>query len=161
MNKKSILFVMLALMIVPAAFSATGLGAAYTFGWDKEGSNSGGALSINTPAIPGTVQNVRLTFNGTQYFSFSVSDDWWVVEKNITGNLNMYVGLGFYCGYTYADSKNDFSLGGRVPVGLSIKPIDFLEFFLEVGPAMGVGFEPTIYFPSWNVQSALGVRLWF
>ncbi|MDA3957500.1 hypothetical protein [Oceanispirochaeta sp.] len=161
MKKKSIIFILLAILIIPAAYSETGLGAAYTFGMDKEGNNSGAVLSMSTPSIPGTVLNVRLTFNGSEYFNFSVSDDWWVVQENITGDLDLYIGLGFYTGFTMADNNADFSLGGRIPIGLTIKPIDFLEFFMEIAPAMGVGFEPTIYFPSWNVQAALGLRLWF
>jgi hypothetical protein len=161
MKKKSLIFILLSLMIIPAAFADTGLGAAYTFGRDNTGSSSGTALSINTPSIPGTVQNIRLTFNGSEYFNFGVSDDWWVIQEQITGKLDFYVGLGFYAGFTMAGEEADFSLGGRVPVGLTIKPVDFLEFFLEVGPAMGLGFEPTIYFPAWNVQAAIGARLWF
>jgi len=161
MKKKSIIFILLMMMVIPAAFSDTGLGPAFTFGFDGNQANAGAVLSINTPAIPGTVQNVRLAFNETDYFSFSVSDDWWVVQENITGGLDFYVGLGFYTGVTIIDKKADFSLGARVPVGLSFKPINFMELFLEVAPAMGVGFKPTIYFPSWNVQAAIGLRLWF
>ena len=161
MKKKSIVFILLTLFTITAAYSDTGLGAAYTFGMDSEGNNSGAVLSINTPAIPGTVQNIRLAFNGSEYFNFIVSDDWWVVEENITGKLDLYVGLGFYTGVIVTGNDADFSLGARVPIGMTIKPIDFLEFFLEVAPAMGVGFKPTVYFPSWNVQAALGMRLWF
>jgi len=162
MKKMSILIVLLTLITVAAAFADTGLGVAYTFGWDKEGSNSGAALSINTPQIPGTVQNVRLTFNGSEYFNFSFSDDWWVIQEPIVGDLDLYVGLGFYVGVTKVSKEDpDFSLGARLPIGLTIMPVDFLEFFLEIGPAMGVGFEPTVYFPAWYVQSALGLRLWF
>lgn len=161
MKKISALILLLVLISAGSAFADTGLGAAYTFGWDKQGNNSGAVLTINTPVIPGTVQNVRLTFNGSEYFNFSVSDDWWVIQEPIVGDLDVYVGLGFYAGFTIANDEADFSLGARLPVGLTIKPIDFLEFFMEVGPAMGVGFEPNIYFPAWNVQAALGLRLWF
>jgi len=161
MKKMSILFVLLSLVTVSAAFADTGLGVAYSFGFDKVGVNSGASLSINTPKIPGTVQNIRLTFNGSKYFNFSVSDDWWVIQEPIVGDLDLYVGLGFYTGFTVADGESDFSLGARLPIGLTIMPVDFLEFFLEIGPAMGVGFEPTVYFPAWYVQAALGARLWF
>ncbi|QEN08741.1 hypothetical protein EXM22_12360 [Oceanispirochaeta crateris] len=161
MKKKNIIFFLFTLFTISTTYSYTGLGAAYTFGLDSEGNNKGAALSINTPAIPGTVQNVRLAFNGSEYFNFSISDDWWVIQENISGDLDFYVGLGFYTGIVITEDDSDFSLGGRVPIGLTMKPIDFLEFFLEVAPAMGVGFKPTIYFPSWNVQAALGMRLWF
>lgn len=162
MKKKSIILILLTLLVIPAAYSNTGLGAAFTYGLDNGANNTGAALSINTPAIPGTVQNIRLTFDGSDYFSFSISDDWWVVQENITGKLDLYIGLGFYAGVTVVNNEDtDFSLGARLPIGLTMKPIDFIELFLEVAPAMGVGFEPTIYFPSWNVQAALGLRLWF
>lgn len=161
MKKKSLILILLAIFVIPAAYSETGIGAAFTYGLDNGANNTGAVLSISTPVIPGTVQNVRLTFDGADYFSFSISDDWWVVQQNITGELDFYIGLGFYTGITIVDDDVDFSLGARVPVGLSIRPVNFVEFFLEVAPAMGVGFEPTIYFPSWNVQAAIGLRLWF
>jgi hypothetical protein len=160
MKKKITIFIALALLTIPAVYSETGLGAAFTYGLDNGANNTGAVLSISTPAIPGTVQNVRLTFDGTDYFSFSISDDWWVVQQNITGGLDFYIGLGFYTGITVADDV-DFSLGARLPIGLSYRPVNFLELFLEAAPAMGVGFKPTIYFPSWNFQAALGMRLWF
>jgi hypothetical protein len=162
MKNKIIIMALAALLFLPAAaFSDTGLGAAFTYGLDNGDHNTGAALSVNTPAIPGTVQNLSLKFS-TDYFSFSVSDDWWVIQETLTGALDFYVGLGFYAGMSVIDNGDpDFALGGRAPIGLSIKPIDFAEFFLEVAPAMGLGFEPEIHFPSWYVQGALGFRLWF
>ena len=162
MKNKTLILVLLALLLVPsAAFSATGLGAAFTYGLDDDDSNTGGALSINTPAIPGTVQNLRLSFS-EDYFSFSLTDDWWVVQENLTGLLDLYIGLGFYTSVTMVgDEDPDFGLGARVPIGLTMMPADFLEFFIEIAPAMGLGFEPEIYFPAWYVQGALGLRIWF
>ena len=121
----------------------------------------GGVLTLSTPAIPGTVQTLRLSFNGSDYINFGITDDWWVVQENLTGDLDFYIGLGFYSGFTMDDGDPDFQLGGRFPLGLTIMPLDFLELFLEVAPAIGLGFEPTVYFPAWDAQGALGFRLWF
>ncbi|OQY31906.1 MAG: hypothetical protein B6241_12775 [Spirochaetaceae bacterium 4572_59] len=165
MKNKTIILVLLALLMIPAAaFSDTGLGAAFTYGVSDDDNNTGGALSINTPAIPGTVQNLRLAFK-EDYFSFSITDDWWVVQENLTGLLDLYIGIGFFGSLTMDtsgdDTETNFGLGARVPVGLTIMPSDFLEIFMEVAPAMGLGFEPEIYFPAWYVQGALGLRVWF
>ena len=162
MNNKILVLAVLALLFVPAAaFSATGLGAAYTFGLNNGDNSTGAALSINTPAIPGTVQTLRFTFSGDDYFSFALADDWWVIQENISGSLDFYIGLGFFAGITSVDDTTDFSLGGRIPVGLSLMPLDFAELFAEITPAMGLGFEPELYFPSWSVQGAVGFRIWF
>ena len=165
MNIRRKLLILLILLMIPvAAFSETGLGAAVTYGLSSNDNHVGGVLSINTPAIPGTVQNIAFSFN-EDYFNFSLSDDWWVIQENIANDLDLYIGLGFYAGVarmeSEGDSNWDFSLGGRVPVGLTMMPIDFLELFFEIAPAMGLGFEPEIYFPAWYVQGALGLRLWF
>ena len=121
----------------------------------------GGVLTINTPSIPGTVQTLRLAFNGSEYVDFAISDDWWVVQNNLTGILDFYIALGFNAGFSISDGSADFQLGGRFPLGLTTMPVDFLELFLEVAPAIGLGFEPEVYFPAWNIQGALGFRLWF
>ncbi|MDC7221325.1 MAG: hypothetical protein PQJ59_15420 [Spirochaetales bacterium] len=162
---KRLLFIttLTTLLATGALFADTGLGAAFTYGYDNdnESMNSGGALTINTPAFPGTVQTIKLGFNGSDYINFNLSDDWWVIQENLTGLLDIYIGLGFNAGFTIDDDEWDINLGGRVPVGLTIKPIEYMEFFMEVAPTMGLGFEPEIYFPSWSVQGALGFRLWF
>ncbi len=166
-NKKALAALVIILMIPAAVFSATGLGAAFTYSLANEDYHAGGALSLNTPVIPGTVQNISLSFN-PNFFSFSLSDDWWVIRENIGNTMDLYIGLGFYAGIARTEaeddegeSNTDFSLGARAPVGLTMMPIDFIELFFEVAPAMGLGFEPEIYFPSWYVQGALGFRLWF
>ena len=167
-NHKAVAAILILLMLPVAAFSATGLGAAFTYGLSHGDNHTGGALSINSPVIPGTVQNVSFSFN-SDYFNFSLSDDWWVIQENLANTLDLYIGLGFYTGIAWYEEKKDgktdttydFGLGARVPVGLTMMPIDFAELFFEIAPAMGLGFEPEIYFPSWYVQGALGFRLWF
>ncbi len=157
------IFLILTLTLIPlaAVVAETGVGAAIAYGYDNGKNNVGGVLTLSTPAIPGTIQTVRLGFTGSDYINFAVSDDWWVIQRNLTGQLNYYIGMGFYAGFAIYGNETDFSLGGRVPLGLTIRPIDFMEFFLEVAPAIGLGFEPELYFPSWNTQAALGFRLWF
>lgn len=155
------IIILLIILTMTTAYSSTGVGAAFTYGLSNGELNAGGALSINTPAIPGTVLNIKLAFDEAEYFNFGVTDDWWVIQRNVTGILDLYVGLGFYAGFTMIEQDSDFSLGARAPIGITAKPINELELFLEIAPAMGVGFEPDIYFPSWNVQGALGARIWF
>jgi len=166
MKKKYMILVLLAVFLLPAGVSAadTGIGAAFSYGL---GTGSGAstnigsaALSISTPVLPGTVQNVTLRF-GEGYFAFGITDDWWVIRRNITSPLDFYLGLGFY---TYIGADNwvfDYGLGGRAPLGLTVFPVDFLEIFVEFVPAMGIGFSPEFYFPSWDLQGAIGARIWF
>jgi hypothetical protein len=121
----------------------------------------GGVLTINTPVFPGTVQTVTLSFNSSDSLYFRFTDDWWVVQEGISRPLDIYVGLGFYTGVKIENEDADFYLGARAPIGLSLKPVHYLEIFMEVAPCMGLGFEPEIYFPAFDVQGALGFRLWF
>ena len=163
-NRKAIAAIIILMMLPAAAFSATGLGAAFTYGLSHGDNHTGGALSINSPVIPGTVQNVSFSFN-SDYFNFSLSDDWWVIQENLADTLDLYIGLGFYTGIArYEESDNDetdttydFGLGARVPVGLTMMPIDFAELFFEIAPAMGTGIRAGTVFPL--LVCAGGVRI--
>ncbi|MDC7223215.1 MAG: hypothetical protein PQJ60_05695 [Spirochaetales bacterium] len=160
--KKILLTLILTTVVSLASLTAeTGLGAALSYGFNDGANDMGGVLTINTPVIPGTVQTIRLSFNSSDTFHFAITDDWWIIQEPLTGQLDFYIGLGFYTGFNLSNGDADFSLGARAPLGLTIKPIDYLEFFLEVAPCMGLGFEPEVYFPAFDAQGALGFRLWF
>ncbi len=159
--KKIILTLTITILTLFALSAETGLGGAIAYGYDNGNNNLGGVITLSTPTIPGTIQTARLGFYGADYINFGITDDWWVIQQNLTGKLDFYIGLGFYAGFSMVDNQWGFNLGGRAPLGLTIRPVDFLETFLEISPAVGLGFEPELYFPSWNAQAALGFRLWF
>ncbi len=160
MKKRTLIFIFSAMVLLPInIFAETGLGAAFSYGL---GTGTGaGALSMSTPAIPGTVQNISLRFS-KDYFAIGLTDDWWVIQQPLVEHyLDLYIGIGFYTNFGTKGGEIDWGLGGRIPVGLSYKPIDFFELFIEVVPTMGIGFDPNFYFPAWDVSGALGFRFWF
>ena len=75
--------------------------------------------------------------------------DWWAYKQHFEGILNLYVGPGLFV----AGSNYSFALGGRIPVGLNIYPIDFFELFVELAPTLAVHFNPTT--PVLGIQGPL------
>lgn len=138
---------------VPATF-ATGVGAAFglPFGGGLPGSNVMLSLKLNElPFIMG------LGFNlGDAASSFGFTADWWMLKDNLFSFFNIYIGPGFYLGYS-----TDLLLGGRLPIGLDIFPVKNFELFLELAPTLAVRLSDPIVFPEFGFQSAFGLRFWF
>ncbi|MDC7239398.1 MAG: hypothetical protein PQJ50_03460 [Spirochaetales bacterium] len=160
MNKKVLLLVSLILLLGGGAlFAETGLGLSFGYGYGY-GQASNIALSIDSDVIPGSVQNVSLRIDGS-YFGIGLTDDWYLVDDMIDGPFGWYFGVGFYANVGFYDDIA-FAFGARAPIGLDLTVLDNkLRFFLEIAPALGLGFDPDFYFPDWDITGAFGFRFYF
>jgi hypothetical protein len=99
---------------------------------------------------------VTIPGNGGQS-SFVLLADWWLATGNLVGFVNYYIGPGVFLAIAH-----DAQFGLRVPVGLSAYPIDHLELFLELAPAVYLlDSSGTIVIPDFGLQAGFGFRFWF
>ncbi|MGO9410855.1 MAG: hypothetical protein ACLQCB_08890 [Spirochaetia bacterium] len=119
----------------------------------------GGRFVFHIPRVPlyfgvgGVIEQ-----NGS---AFDFTMDYWFTHGRLSGILDYYVGIGGYLALG-TGNMSSFALGARLPIGLQIWPVgNVLELFLEVAPAWipisGSGTSPLTF----EVQPALGFRLWF
>jgi len=154
--KKVIFLVLVALLVVAAFGSADTWGVGAAFGIDALGGLPQQALlSLKAPQLP-ILWGVGFQLNEDQ-FNMGVTADWWLYTTNLAGMLNLYLGPGIY-----AALPDPFELGGRVPIGLNIYPIDAFEVFLEVAPTiLLISNRGGITVPDLALQGAFGFRFWF
>lgn len=112
-------------------------------------------LSVNKPYREGSFLDVTLT------------TDWHFFSTRFAYPFAFYFGAGLYYGFDIKDNKEDFdfTLGFRLPVGLSVVLGDF-EIYTEIAPALRlleVADGRTDFFGDdlFLVQAQLGVRFWF
>ena len=87
--------------------------------------------------------------------------DYWFAHGRLSGMLDYYVGIGGYIAFG-TGSMSSFALGARLPVGLQIWPVgSVLEIFLEVAPALVPITGGGANLSTFEVQPALGIRIWF
>ena len=114
-------------------------------------------LSFRLPKFPAVFGlGLYIPTNGGSA-AFALLADWWLVQGPLVGFINYYVGPGLFFG-AFA---NDFSLGLRVPIGLSAFPIKPLELFIEFAPAVAFLAPNGISIPNFNLQAGFGFRFWF
>ena len=154
MNKKVLILAVLFFVIFSASAFSWGLGVAFGLNALGDLPGPGIMLSGKVDQLP-FLFGVGLTISET-YFNLGVTADWHFLRENLTGILNYYIGAGAFIGV----GTNNFALGARLPLALYIFPIEKLEVFLELAPALGIGFNP-VRFPTFNIQGALGFRYWF
>jgi len=130
--------------------------------WDGGGHlHNGGALSLKIPSVP-IFWAVRLDiFN--DYFSLGISGDKYLIDKLLVKEIGLgwYLGLGVGVGIGIGDDDLALGVSGRLPIGLSIQPIDLLEIFLQIVPQLGVSIMPSFHFPYGGWGGDIGIRLWF
>ena len=176
--KKFVFVAVLAIILAVGAFaehpSGWGIGVVGQYNWEWDGfyGAGGAALALKAPQYPifwGI--NARL---GLSYFNAGVTGDYYIVEGTIIDSLNFcwYVGLGgyanFYSHFNNYNSNNNYTgvgLGARVPGGVYIMPLSFIEVFMDLAPSLGLGLKfrnskVTPYFPSGSLGFDIGVRFW-
>lgn len=144
--------VMLMLFAVTASAKSTGgVGLYGNIIGNSTGAGGGLGLTFRSGQFP----VVGLEWNLLQNSSIvSGSLDWWVVNPENDGILSYFIGIGAYAAVNIAGSTSIFNLGGRVPLGLQLFPVDPLELFIEISPM--IVFVPTI---DWTVSARLGFRI--
>jgi hypothetical protein len=157
MSKKVILIALILVVV-----SSMGVFASNGFGIGLEGvfSFAGGsplggfALTVSPPKIPIMIGASWNFVSPGGNLGFTI--DWWLLQRVIAAPFGIYAGPGIGLGVWGLGGTADFFLGLRVPIGLQLFVLDFIEFFLELAP--GIHILPGLNF--W-FQGALGVRFWF
>ncbi|HVP19383.1 MAG TPA: hypothetical protein VMU36_10330 [Spirochaetia bacterium] len=161
MKRNAILIIVGLLTLSTTAFAkdsgiAIGAEAASTDfnGW-------GGRFVFHIPRVPlyfgvGAILNPDNTA-----VDFTV--DYWFNRGNLSGMLDYYVGLGGYLALASASNQLSFDLGARLPIGLQIWPLrgGVLEIFLEIAPAWIPISSSALSALTFQVQPAIGFRIWF
>jgi hypothetical protein len=128
----------------------------------------GGSFALPQLGLPGTSVMLSAKLDqipflmglgftiGQNQFELGFTADWWLFSENLVSFINLYAGPGLYLGVA-----QDLQLGGRIPVGLNIYPLDILELFLEIAPTISATFGDPITFPNFDFQGSFGFRFWF
>jgi hypothetical protein len=162
--KKLALVIALALVFAAAGAFADhpegwGIGGGFQYGgpWrsgDYVENSSGLTLFLKAPQLP--------VYWGIALWPFDLGDepssiwlrvtgDYYFIDKTLVPDINLgwFLGAGGYVYWYHSGSEvygvtasaNIFDAGARVPVGLSIRPLDFLEVFIDVGLNIGLQFS--------------------
>ncbi len=126
----------------------------------SRGFNSwGGRIVFHIPKVPlyfgvGAASNA-----GTLAVDATV--DYWLAHGRLSGILDGYIGLGGYASLATSGSAQ-FAVGARLPLGLQIWPLKsgLLEIFLEVAPAWIPLTDAGLSALTFELQPALGFRIW-
>ena len=158
--KRIVLLVLVCLLAVSTGAFAARTGLA--LGAEAASSNFsswGGRFVAHLPSVP-----LYLGLGGyidLGVFGVDLTADYWVTHGHLGSVFDYYIGLGGYL----ALNTNPFwfSLGARLPLGLQAWVLgnDLLEIFFEVAPAwipVGSGGFSALNF---DIQPALGFRIWF
>lgn len=100
-------------------------------------------------------------YMGSTGFGMDLTADYWVSHGHLGSVFDYYIGLGGYLALNTTPFA--FSLGARIPIGVQAWLLgnDLLEIFFEIAPAWvpvsSAGFSAL----SFEVQPALGFRIWF
>ena len=82
-------------------------------------------------------------------------------DTELVSTLGFYIRGGIGAGIWGWDNNMGLAISGRLPIGLSWKPIDLLEIFLQIVPQIGLQVLPEVGLSSNFWGGNLGIRLWF
>lgn len=157
MNKK--ILIIAAVMMVACVAGVFAFGIGVQGGWNL-GVPGNVAITFKLDSTP-------LIFAGNFYiadelFAVGLTGDYWMLNDNITGPLNWFVGAGL--GATIAipdEGKMGMSLAARLPIGLNMFLVDdFVEPYIQVVPMLGLNFLPSVNF-KFDLDANIGIRFWF
>ncbi len=154
MKKRITMLALILVLTTPAVFS-WGVGAAFSIDAMGDGLPQSAMLSVHAPGKPFIVgAGMKL---GQEEFNLAFTADWWMIDQNLTGIVDYYIGPGFY-----VSAPDTLELGGRVPIGFQVFPISGMELFLELAPTvLFFSSNEGIEIPKFGLQSAFGLRFWF
>jgi len=156
MRKKILIIALLLIALSAMSVSAATFGVGAAYGLNAIGGlPSAALLSLKVPQVP-ILWGIGAQLGGGA-FNLAVTADWWLYQQKLVSFIGLYVGPGLYMSV-----PDPFEIGGRIPVGLNAYPLDFLEVFLELAPAL-VFFssDAGITIPNFRLQGAFGFRFWF
>lgn len=164
MRKVVLIAVVLLLMSGTAVFAdhpdGLGIGIVGGGGYGAGGGGGGVGLSLKLPPLP-IYWAVNLRFNAN-HFGFGITGDYYFIDDTLLSegalNLGWFLGAGGIVNLGFGNDYFGFSIGARVPIGLSLQ-IRPVEIFLNVAPAIGLGIAPNFGL-FWDIGGELGVRIW-
>jgi hypothetical protein len=131
-----------------------GLGIGLQGGWSG---GVGGGLSLKVPSLP-VFWTIDASFSNG--IGLGVAGDYYIFDQDFAKGLGWYLGVGGF-GYIGLYDPLGLAAGARVPIGLSWRPIDLLEIYLQVVPSIGLQVLPKIDLWPNFFGGNLGIRLWF
>lgn len=156
MRKKIVVIALVLIAVVAMGGFAEKIGIGAAFGLNALGGlPSSAMLSVKIPQLP-ILWGVAAQF-GAGNFNAGVTADWWLYQQDLGSSIGLYVGPGLYLSL-----PEPFEIGGRIPIGLNAFPLDFLEVFVELAPALVFFSSDTgVTIPDIRLQGAAGFRFWF
>jgi hypothetical protein len=174
--KKIILVLLIGLIFTAGAFAERpdgwGVGAGLHFEYDvftleKEPiPDLGVNLFLKAPKVPIYFGIYLPVLDWVEsFFNIGVTADYYFLDKIIVDKFGWYLGSGAIIRFGATSTASFMDIGVRVPIGLYIFPVSFLEIFLEAAPAVIMEMR----FMSGNnygglkgtIQAGLGARYWF
>ncbi|MCL2191042.1 MAG: DUF3996 domain-containing protein [Treponema sp.] len=168
--KKAVIGIALAAVLAAGTAFASpvhpnGFGIGALWGGSVDGGlNNNVALSLHVPGVP-VFWGIRLGLGG-ENLRLGLQGDYYFLGSYLVGDfLGWFLGFGLYGNFSFGDNAA-IGFGARLPIGLTIQPIDLLEIFLNVAPQIGLhmytGGGGGIHFPSGGFFGfEIGLRLWF
>ncbi len=163
--KKIVLMVMVLLVLGGAAAFADhpdGLGIGVIGGGGYGGGGGGGnvGLSLKVPQLP-VYWGVNLRID-PHYFGLGITGDYYLFDDDLLNSgeleLGWFLGVGGIVNLGFGNDYFGFSLGARLPIGLSLQ-FNIFEVFLDVAPAIGLAVVPNFGL-FWDIAGELGIRVW-
>ena len=173
--KKIILVFLLAFIVSTSVFAArpsgwgVGIVGQYGFAWDGFTGAPGAGLSLKAPQLP-IYYGIHLDLR--RYgFGVSLTGDRYLIDNTLSSDVNLgwFLGWGTYIGvFNYrldSTSWTSIRTGLRLPIGLYIFPVNFLELFINLAPSLGVGLyfgdhNDRFRFPEGGLGLDIGLRFW-
>lgn len=152
------------IVLVTALITFLGAGAAFAdFGIGVHGGGGmmGGGGGLNL-AFDNIFIYIDASYLGASGLSLSGACDFYqFLGGNIIDNLNWYWRVGVPASLWFGNDTVGLAIGVRAPVGLSYKPIDLIELFVQVFPQVNLQLLPDVnLWHNW-IGGNLGIRFWF
>ena len=174
MKKLMFIFVLASILAVGAFAdhpSGWAIGPGFQFGnrWDSSyDAGSSLTLFLKAPQFPIYWGISFDIFKLSDWLDLTVTGDYFLIDKRLIPDVNFgwFLGVGGYVNLLLDSDFTMFDFGGRLPIGLYIMPLDFLEIFLDIAPSVGFYYQniknsdaKTGLGGGW--RGDFGVRFWF
>jgi hypothetical protein len=164
--KKIALAALLCLILAAGAFAdhpgglGIGVVGAYHGNWDAAAGYPQYGLSLKAPGLP-AFWGICLRINDS-FFQLSLTCDKYIIDQTLIAGFGWFIGLGAYANTVIPSGNGEFGLGfgARLPIGLSVQPVNILEIFVDIAPSVGISLVPSFDFPNGGWPVEFGIRLW-
>jgi len=172
--KKLVLVLLLGTILAGGVFAqhpggwALGVGAQFGGTWQSSVTGQSLSVFLKAPQLP-IYWGIDLALFQTNSFSLGVTGDYFLIDEIFVpeARLGWFLGLGGYFQFSTGTGGSSWTMidfGVRLPIGIYIFPVDFLEIFLDIAPSLGFytyvsGGSAVGLGGGW--QGDFGIRFWF